>query len=89
VMIVNNGPHKGWQPSAWNTTAQVAGIEGVWQLHRALDSDAAHNVTADMIANPEDTADCKGNWIQATIAPDGKFTVTNGRNGFSKSYMAR
>jgi hypothetical protein len=23
------------------------------------------------------------------VAPDGKFTVTNGRNGFSKDYAAR
>ena len=25
----------------------------------------------------------------ASIAPDGKFTITNGRNGFSKTYAAR
>ena len=42
-----------------------------------------------MIANLEETADCKGNWIKASVAPDGKFTVTNGRNGFSKTYAAR
>jgi hypothetical protein len=42
-----------------------------------------------MIANLVDTADCKGNWIKASIARDGTFTVTNGRNGFSKSYVAR
>jgi hypothetical protein len=42
-----------------------------------------------MIANLEDTADCKGNWIKTSVARDGKFTVTNGRNGFSKNYTAR
>ena len=42
-----------------------------------------------MIANLEDTAECKGNWIKASVTPDGKFTVTNGRNGFSKAYAAR
>jgi hypothetical protein len=42
-----------------------------------------------MIANFEETAECKGNWIGASVAQDGKFTVTNGRNGFSKSYVAR
>jgi competence protein ComEC len=89
VMVVNNGPHKGWQASAWDTTAQVAGIEGVWQVHKALDNDATRNVAADMIANTEETPDCKGFWIQAVVAKDGKFTVTNGRNGFSKSYVAR
>jgi hypothetical protein len=39
-----------------------------------------------MIANLEDTVDCKGNWLQASVARYGKFTMTNGRNGFSKSY---
>jgi heat shock protein HslJ len=37
----------------------------------------------------EDTADCQGHEISAKVAADGKFTVTNGCNGFSKSYMAR
>jgi hypothetical protein len=31
-----------------------------------------------MVANLEETADCKGNWIKASVASDGKFTVTNG-----------
>jgi hypothetical protein len=35
------------------------------------------------------SAECQGNWINASVAPDGKFTLTNGRNGFSKTYMAR
>jgi len=42
-----------------------------------------------MIANFEETAECKGNWIKASVGPDGKFTVTNGRNGFNKTYTAR
>jgi hypothetical protein len=43
----------------------------------------------DQIANVEETADCKGNWIKALVAPGGTFTITNGRNGFSKTYTAR
>jgi hypothetical protein len=34
-------------------------------------------------------AECKGNEIIAKVAADGKCTVTNGRNGFSKSSVAR
>jgi hypothetical protein len=41
-----------------------------------------------MIANLEDSPDCKGNWLQAAVARDGKFTMTNGRNGFTKTYSA-
>jgi hypothetical protein len=37
----------------------------------------------------EETAECKGKWIKASVGQDGKFTVTNGRNGFSKNYTAR
>ena len=42
-----------------------------------------------MIANFEESAECKGHWIRASVKPDGTFTVTNGRNGFSKTYAAR
>jgi hypothetical protein len=54
-----------------------------------LDPDPHHNTAGNMIANLEETADCKGNWIKASVESDGKFTVINGRNGFSKSYVAR
>ena len=69
---------------------QIPGIEGVWQGHLSLlDKDPGHNTAADMIANMEETADCKGHWIKASVQPGGQFTVTNGRNGFSRTYTAR
>ena len=58
-------------------------------MHRALKNDAAHNTDEQMITNLEETADCKGQWIKASVSKDGSFTVTNSRNGFSKSYTAR
>lgn len=89
VVVVNNGPRKGLQPSAWETIQKIPGIEGTWQMHLALGSDAAHNTTDQMVANPEATAQCKGHWIKASVSRDGKFTITNSRNDFSKSYTAR
>ena len=69
---------------------QIPGIEGVWQGHLALlDKDPAHNTAPDMIANMEETADCRGHFIKASVQPSGQFTVTNGRNGFSRTYTAR
>ena len=69
---------------------KIPGIEGIWQGHLSLfDKDPSHNTSPDMIANLEDTADCKGNWIKASVDPSGKFTITNSRSGFSKTYMAR
>jgi competence protein ComEC len=79
-----------YERNSYLRMAKLPGLEGIWQGHLSLvDKDPAHNTTPDMIANLEDTADCKGNEITASVAPDGKFTVTNGRNGFARSYVAR
>jgi hypothetical protein len=69
--------------------AKLPGLEGIWQGHLSLlDKDPSHNTAPDMIANFEETAECQGHVISASVAPDGRFTVTNGRNGFSKTYVA-
>ena len=73
---------------AYQKIAALPGVEGIWQGHLSLAAPDA-NTARDQIANLEDTADCKGNWIKASVATDGKFTITNGRNGFSKTYVAR
>jgi competence protein ComEC len=81
---------KPYEKNSYLRLAGLPGVEGIWQGHLSLlDRDPQHNTSENMIANLEDTAECKGNWIKASVAPDGKFTVTNGRNGFSKTYTAR
>ncbi len=89
VVIVNNGPRKGLGANAWDTISKIPGLEDTWQVHVSLATDAAHNTNEKMIANPEATPECKGNFLRAAIARDGKFTITNSRNEFSKSYVAR
>ena len=42
-----------------------------------------------MIANFEETTECQGHWIKASVERNGTFTVTNSRNGLSKTYKAR
>ena len=42
-----------------------------------------------MIANLTAEQDCAGNGIKVSVAADGKYTVTNSRNGFSKTYTAK
>jgi beta-lactamase superfamily II metal-dependent hydrolase len=86
VVIVNNGPRKGLEGDAYETLAKIEGAPDIWQVHRALKNDAAHNTAESMTANLEETADCKGQWIKASVSKDGKFTITNGRNNFSKTY---
>jgi competence protein ComEC len=79
-----------YEKNAYERLAKLPGIEGIWQIHRSLlDPDPAHNTSEDKIANLGETADCQGNGIQASVGRDGKFTVTNARNGFSTTYAAR
>ena len=79
-----------YERNGYARLAEIPGVEGIWQGHLSLlDKDPGHNTSEDMIANFEETADCKGHWIKASVEPGGRFTVTNGRNGFSKTYMAR
>ena len=100
VVVVNNGPRKGLggtSPSFsevstmhYDRIVKSPGIEGIWQGHRSLlDPDPAHNTAEEMIANLEGTAECSGHWIRASVSQDGTFTVTNSRNGFSRTYTAR
>jgi competence protein ComEC len=86
VVIVNNGPRKGLGANAYETIAKIPGLEDSWQVHLSLATDTAHNVDEKKIANSEATAECKGNFLKASVASDGKFTITNSRNGFSKTY---
>jgi beta-lactamase superfamily II metal-dependent hydrolase len=98
VVVANNGPRKGLggpspgskqaQSVHYDRLAKIPGIEGIWQVHRSL-LDKEHNTGEEMIANFEESAECKGNWLKASVAADGKFTLTNGRNGFSRTYTAR
>jgi beta-lactamase superfamily II metal-dependent hydrolase len=87
VAIMNNGATKGGNPDAWQVVHDSPGLEGLWQLHTA-EAGGAHNVEADMIANLDSKSDV-GNWIKVTALPTGEFTVTNGRNGFSKTYTVK
>jgi len=90
VKSVTPGGPRPYEKDSYSRLAKLPGIEGIWQLHLSLlDRDPKHNTPENMIANLEETAECKGNWIKASVAPDGTFTVTNGRNGFSKTYTAR
>jgi competence protein ComEC len=89
VVIVNNGPQKGLGANAWDTIAKIPALEDTWQVHRSLSTDAAHNAGERQIANAEATPECKGNFLKVSVSSDGKYTITNSRNGFSKSYTAR
>jgi competence protein ComEC len=84
VSIMNNGAHKGGSPDAWETIRNSPGLQDLWQLHYAMDSDKAHNVAETFIANLDER--CEGKYIKVTAKPNGTFTVLNSRNNYKKTY---
>jgi competence protein ComEC len=82
-------PSASYEKNGYLRMANLPGLEGIWQGHLSLlDKEPAHNTAPDMIANLDEIGD-QGHAISASVAPDGRFTVTNGRNGFSRTYVAK
>ena len=84
VAIFDNGAHKGASPSVLQTVHDSPGIEGVWQLHYAVDAGKDLNVSPDRIANPEEKDEGKS--IRVEASPNGTFIVTNTRNNYQQTY---
>jgi beta-lactamase superfamily II metal-dependent hydrolase len=84
VAIMNNGAHKGGSPAAWQAV-EDSGVEDLWQLHYAVDSNAGHNAPSRLIANVDDS---DGNYLKVTAQRDGSFAVLNSRNQFMKRYAS-
>lgn len=89
VAIMNNGPKKGGPPATFDILRKSPGLEDIWQGHLALNTPKEVNTAESMIANLGPSDGCEGHWLKLSVAPDGKYTVTNGRNGFSKTYASR
>jgi competence protein ComEC len=87
VAIINNGPRKGSSPAAWQIVHDSPGLEDLWQLHYAAESDRDHNVDDDRIANLKEN--CEGKSIKVLAQTDGSFTVTNTRTGVQKDYAKK
>jgi len=87
VAIMNNGAHKGGSPAAWKIVHESPGLEDLWQLHYAADSDKDHNVEVDRIANIKDN--CEGKYLKVTVEMNVTFTILNGRTGQQKTYAKK
>jgi len=88
VAIMDNGAHKAGSPEAWQTIHESPGLEDLWQLHTAEDSDAAHNSPAPLIANLGKGA-VDGAFFKVAAYADGNFSVTNSRTGETRKYEAQ
>lgn len=99
VAIMPNGGKKGGGPQTIRLLAALPGLQGLWRLH---DSYAHPELIGnpDQIANlnppraaiekvadkPYEAPPDMGFNIMASVAADGTITVTNSRNGFSRTY---
>lgn len=89
VAVMNNGPTKGAGAVAVATVLKSPGLQDLWSLHRAVNNDASHNAREELTANLGDSDGCAGAWIRARIDPAGTYTLTNSRNGYSKTYRVK
>lgn len=87
VAVIDNGPRKGSSPAAWQIVHDSPGLEDLWQLHYAEESDRDHNVADERIANVKEN--CEGKYLKVVAQTDGSFTATNGRTGVQKTYSKK
>ena len=87
VAVLDNGPRKGASPAAWQIVHDSPGLEDLWQLHYAEESDKDHNVDAEHTANVKEN--CEGKFMKVSAQPDGSFTLTNQRTGVEKKYAKK
>jgi competence protein ComEC len=87
VAVIDNGARKGASPAAWQIVHDAPGLEDLWQLHYAAESDRDHNMDPDHIANVKEN--CEGKSFKATAQSDGSFTFTNTRTGNQKTYSKK
>jgi competence protein ComEC len=93
VAIMNNGARKGGDAPAIEIVRRSPGLQDLWMLHYAVaagEADARLNVPAEFIANVDESlnpeVNDKGFGISVSADADGSFTVTNDRNGKTKTY---
>lgn len=84
VAVIDNGARKGASPAAWQIVHDAPGLDDLWQLHYAAESDKDHNVDFDHIANVKEN--CEGKYFKVSAESDGSFTLTNARSGNQKTY---
>ena len=84
--VMNNGERKGGDPEYWQVVHDAPGLQDFWQLHRSAAGGADHNSPKQFLANLNEMD--HGHYLKMSVRPDGSFTMTNERNGFTKNYPA-
>jgi competence protein ComEC len=84
VILQLNGNRKGGDPDVWTGLHSLPAPPDIWALHFSEGAGAEKNPPPDFIANLQGPDGMKG--IKISAGQNGTFTVTNERNGFSKTY---
>lgn len=85
VIIMDNGDRKGNAVETQRIYRSGKRLQDIWQMHKSPAIPAELTPADDFLANLSATDD-QGYWIKVSARKDGSFTVTNGRNNFSKEY---
>jgi beta-lactamase superfamily II metal-dependent hydrolase len=87
IVVLGNSVSKGDVPATINTINASKGLQGFWKLHASV---ADPEMTGDpvFIANLDPAPD-HGYDIRLDITRDGRVTVTNNRNGFTRTYQVQ
>lgn len=86
--VIDNGPHKGGAPATYATLKASKSLEGIYQLHKNLDSTDADNAPPANIANL--TEDCNGTFFRVRLATDGKsYTIAKGSDAPLQTFQVR
>jgi beta-lactamase superfamily II metal-dependent hydrolase len=85
VAIMGNGARKGGDPPTWPILSGVPGLADIWQVHYSEAGTADTNPPLDFVANLQGPLD-DHQLIKLSVRTDGTYTLTNTRNGFSRTY---
>ena len=88
VAVMNNGATKGGAAATFDVLKASPQLQGLWSMHQVTRNDAAHNAAPELTANLSGGED-NAHGLKAVVSADGSFSVSNGRNGESRKYMAR
>lgn len=89
VAVMNNAHVKGGDTVTFDTLRSSPRMQDVWQIHYSSENARTRdNSDDDFIANLDGVPGHVGHYIKFSARPDGSFTVTNSRNGFTKDYPA-
>jgi competence protein ComEC len=87
VAVMDNGATKGGSPGAFDVIKASPGLADLWSLHHVTANDALHNADDALTANLDGPDSAY--WIKAVVEANGAYTITNARNGTSRTYASR